>query len=427
MIPTYDAARVNKAKVAVYCVFFALGFVFANWASRFPAVRDLLDYSPAQMGRLLLIGAVGSMLALPLSGWFIERFGAHKVVRVASFFFAGGYLLVALSIANAPIALVSIGLFVGGFGMGMNDTAINFQGARVERALGRSILPRFHGAFSLGTMAGALIGAAMAALAVSVTVHIAAAVLLAFIPMFVASFKFLNSERPEIDIVEVSLSDDAVDAPTPQAARGSMAREWLSGRTLLIGLIVLAAGLTEGAANDWLALGIVDGFNVSDGLGALGLFIFLSTMTLARFVGTHVLDNYGRVFVLRTSGIFAIGGLVLFALSDQLWLALVGAALWGVGASLGFPIGMSAANDDPARAAARLSVVSTIGYTAFFAGPPLLGELAAHIGYRQAMLVIMIPAAIGVLVASAAREEGSARVALDAKQAARANSTRERD
>src|SRR5690606_17139323 len=124
----------------------------------------------------------------------------------------------------------------------------------------------------------------------------------------------------------------------------------------------------------------VDGFGVKDGLGAFGLFVFLSAMTGGRFVGTWLLDNYGRLVVLRLCAIFAAVGLLVFGLSPWLWLSIVGGALWGIGASLGFPVGMSAASDIPEQAAARLSAVATIGYTAFFAGPPLLGELALHLG-----------------------------------------------
>ena len=49
---------------------------------------------------------------------------------------------------------------------------------------------------------------------------------------------------------------------------------------------------------------------------------------------------------------------------------------------------MSAAADDPVRAAARVSVVSTIGYAAFLAGPPLLGFVADRVGTLQALLVV---------------------------------------
>jgi cyanate permease len=78
-------------------------------------------------------------------------------------------------------------------------------------------------------------------------------------------------------------------------------------------------------------------------------------------------------------------------------LIVVGIVLWGVGASLGFPVGMSAAADDPARAPARVGVVSTIGYTAFLTGPPVLGFIGDHVGALHALLVIsvlLIPAAV---------------------------------
>ena len=69
----------------------------------------------------------------------------------------------------------------------------------------------------------------------------------------------------------------------------------------------------------------------------------------------------------------------------------LGIVVWGLGASLGFPVGMSAAADDPARAAARVSVVSTIGYGAFLAGPPLLGWLGDRVGTLEALLAVALP------------------------------------
>ena len=78
--------------------------------------------------------------------------------------------------------------------------------------------------------------------------------------------------------------------------------------------------------------------------------------------------------------------------------------LWGLGAALGFPVGMSAAADDPARAAARVSAVATIGYFAFLVGPPLIGFIGDHIGLLNALLVVLVLVGIGLLVSHAARE-----------------------
>jgi len=130
---------------------------------------------------------------------------------------------------------------------------------------------------------------------------------------------------------------------------------------------------------------------VSDALGALAFGVFVAAMTAMRFAGTVLLDRFGRVRVLRVCAATGLVGLLVFGVVGSPVLALAGAALWGVGAALGFPVGMSAASDEPARAAARVSVVSTIGYVAFLAGPPLLGMLADHVGYRGALLVIAAP------------------------------------
>src|SRR5690606_31097085 len=112
---------------------------------------------------------------------------------------------------------------------------------------------------------------------------------------------------------------------------------------------------------------------------------------------------FGRVTVLRLASALAFAGLAVFALVPWLPLAFVGVVLWGMGAALGFPVGMSAAADDPVRAAGRVSVVSTIGYTAFFMGPPLIGMLAEHVGYRSALLVILAPIALGLVLAGVAK------------------------
>src|SRR5690606_34557444 len=184
---------------------------------------------------------------------------------------------------------------------------------------------------------------------------------------------------------------------------GSAARAWLEPRTLLLGVVVLAAALTEGAANDWMALAVVDGFGVDNAIGAVFFAVFVAAMTVGRFAGGAVLDRFGRVVVLRISAALAIAGLLLFALPPSLAITALGAVLWGLGAAVGFPVGISAAADDPAHAAMRVPVVATIGYSAFLVGPPALGFLADVVGYRTAMLAIAVPAVLSLIVAGIAR------------------------
>nr|WP_255372029.1 MFS transporter [Cellulosimicrobium sp. CUA-896] len=414
------AARVAAlAAWAVFAVFFLNGFNFATWASRLPAVRDALGFAESQMGLLLLFAAFGSLLALPLSGLVVERLGAARAVVAFAVVNTAGLVTTVFAVAEGTDWVVRAGLFLMGVGTGVWDAAMNLEGAAVEQRLGRTIMPRFHAGFSFGTVAGAGVGALAAAAGVPVQWHVTVAVGLSLLAVLWAVRWFVpagDGHGPgEVDVRtsggDAQGADPATAVPVPSAAAAdgrhggarSQLSAWTEPRTLLIGLVVLAAALTEGAANDWVSLAVVDGFGTDNAMGAVGLAVFLTAMTGMRLLGTGLLDRYGRVVVLRLSAGLALAGLLVFGLVPNLWFALVGVALWGLGAALGFPVGMSAASDDPRRAAVRVSVVATIGYSAFFVGPPLIGFLAHEVGYRNALLVIAVPVVVGLLVVGAAR------------------------
>lgn len=382
----------GPASTAVFVTFLLSGFNFSSWATRLPAVRDALDFSPNQMGLLLLVGAFGSLLSLPLSGLVVQRLGARRTVEVSAGLNSGGLAVAAVGVGLSSVWLTALGLAVYGLGTGVWDAAMNLEGAAVEQLLGRSLMPRYHAGFSFGTMAGAGLGWLAAELAVPVTAHLVTVLLLSFATLLWSTRYFLpvgtHDAHPD-------------DVATPR--RGGAFAAWAERRTLLIGLVVLAAALTEGAANDWVALAVVDGFETSDAIGAAAFWVFVTAMTGMRLLGTVLLDRWGRVATLRFTAGIAFVGVVVFGLSPWLWLAVLGVVAWGLGAGLGFPVGMSAAADDARHAPARVAVVSTIGYSAFLAGPPLLGILAEHVGYRHALLAIAVPLVISLALVTATR------------------------
>ncbi len=398
--PTTVEPAVSAASRAVFVVFVLNGVNFASWASRIPAVRDELSLSAAAVGVLLLIGSIGSLAALPLSGLVVQRLGAPRTVVVFAAANVAGLVVAAVGVTIGQVVVVGAGLVLFGVGTGVWDAAMNLEGALVEQRLGRTVMPRYHAGFSVGTMAGAGVGAVAAALHASVLAHLLVVLALSLLGVLWAVRAFLPAGHGD-----AGHAPDVVPGD-PAVAAGAGARRafgaWLEPRTLLIGLVVLAAALTEGAANDWVSLAVVDGFGQTHAVGALTFGLFVTAMTGMRYLGTNLLDRYGRIAVLRLCGVLSMVGLLVFGLSPWLPLALVGVVLWGLGAALGFPVGMSAASDDPVRAPARVSVVSTIGYSAFLAGPPLLGLLAETVGYRQALLAIAVPVVLGLLVVRAA-------------------------
>ena len=164
-----------------------------------------------------------------------------------------------------------------------------------------------------------------------------------------------------------------------------------------------AAAFTEGTGNDWLGVATIDGYDAAPALGSLTFALFLAAMTLGRWFGPGVLDRYGRVVTLRVLSLTALAGLGLVVFGGSLPVAMIGAVLWGIGTALGFPVGMSAASDEPTHAAARVSVVATVGYVAFLAGPPLIGFLADDVGTLRALTVTGELVALGLLVSGALR------------------------
>ena len=382
---------------AVFAVFAMSGLAIATWLSRNPAIRDLLHASTSQVGWLLFGLACGSIVGLTLSSHVLAAIGSRATILSCLLAVAAGLVVAGVGAsALGSTALVVGGLVLFGAGNGMLDVSMNVEGAANERALGRTIMPLFHAAFSLGTMAGALLGGVAEKLHVPVVAHVSA----------VAAVIVLGSL-----VVVPRLLADTVPAPRTAEAESHAAGGWRSRlaiwkdrRTLLIGLIVLGMAFTEGSANDWLALAMVDGHGVSNATGAFVFGIFVTSMTAGRILGVLVLDRFGRVPVLRGTAVLAAVGLTLVIFAPQPWLAAVGVVLWGLGASLGFPVGMSAAADDPVTAAARVSAVATIGYFAFLVGPPLIGFIGGQVGLLRAFLLVLVLVALAGVTSSAARE-----------------------
>jgi MFS family permease len=373
------------------------GFGFASWASRIPQVKVRLDLDPSQLGLVLLSLAAGSVISLPLAGPIVGRFGSRRTVMAAGVLGGAGLVVVAIGY-RIGVAPVVGGLFCWGVASGTWDVAMNVQGAVVERVLGRSIMPRFHAGFSMGTVLAALGGAALVALGVSVTVHLAiVGVIVAVAVPFMARDFIPDSARS-------GEADGAAGAGEhePTSARDSLGA-WRERRTLLVGLFTLAFAFTEGTGNDWISLATIDRHHVAPALGTLVLAVFLGAMTTARWFGPAALDRYGRVPVVRALSALAITGLVLFVFGPGMVLAFVGALLWGAGTSLGFPVGISAGADEPAFAAPRVGVVTTIGYCAFLGGPPLIGFLGQQLTVPHALVAVIVAMLVAGAIAGAVR------------------------
>lgn len=383
-------AAVRAATTATYAAFIGSGFAFASWASRIPQVRDRLDLNPAALGLVLLAIAAGSLLALPLSGPVVTRIGSSRTVVAMAVLLGVGLTIAALGSLVGVVPVV-IGLFLLGFANGAWDVGMNVQGTVVERHLDRSIMPRFHAGWSLGTVAGALLGAAMVALHVPVAVHLTAVAVLVVAGVVWQARRFVADH------------DGTEPDEAGPATRFGALTAWKEPRTVLIGVFVLAFAFTEGVGNDWISVAAIDGYHVPAALGTLAFAVFLTAMTVGRWFGPALLDRYGRTTVVRVLALIGIAGVALFVFGPSLAYAFAATVLWGLGASLGFPVGMSAGGDDPRRAAARVSVIASIGYCAFLAGPPAIGFLGDRFTVLRALIVVAALLGVATLIAGTVR------------------------
>ena len=375
----------RSATRGVYLVFTGAGLIAASWFARIPQVREELGLTPVSLGLVLLSIAVGSLIALPSAGLIVHHIGPAKTIVAMSWICAIGIATAGIGVPLG-VAPVVIGLLLVGFGNGAWDVAMNVEAAAVEQQLGHSIMSRFHAAFSVGTVLGALLGAAMNALRISVTVNLLLVAVLIAVAIPLSTRGFL----PTVAEVHHPEKRHPLNA-------------WTEPRTLLIGLFVLTMAFAEGTANDWIGVASIDGYGATAALASLAYGIFVASMTIGRWYGMKVLDRFGRVPVLRCSAAIALVGVLIVVFGPNLVTALVGTALWGLGTALGFPAGMSAAADQPRYAPGRVSVVATIGYVAFLAGPPLVGFIGNHAGVLRALTVTAGMLGAGLLLVGATR------------------------
>jgi len=375
-------------RAAIFAIFFASGLSIATWASRVPGIKQALDLDNAQVGMILLGMGLASIIGISTSPAVMARTGARRGMLLAMLMFAVGIALVGLGanvFGSVPIVLLGMVLF--GFGNGCVDVMMNVEATAIEQQMGKTILPVFHALFSFGTVIGAGIGALAAGLSVDVATHAGVVGALILVVAVVCFF--------QVPSREAALDPEDHEKPPFRRRMHTALEAWREPRTYLLGVVMLGMSFAEGGANDWIALGTEQGHGFAEGTGAVSLAVFSVGMTVVRLFGGPLVDRFGRVLVLRILAVAAASGIVLFILAPSLPLVFVGAALWGVGASLGFPLGMSAAADDPAKAAARVSAAATIGYVAFLGGPPVLGIISEHIGLLNTLFIL-----VGLVVAS---------------------------
>ena len=381
----------RTAKIALLAAFGSTGLGLASYIGRTPAIRDSLHASVGQMGLIILSLSVGSVVGIPISSRLVARHGARTGIVTGSALFTAGLLMAGLGCHTHSRLLVAIGLAACGGALGIGEVAYNVEAKALEAEHGRSILPSVHAAFSAGSLAGAGTAAAAVALHVSVTANLWAVALVILLA------------GSAVHLVLPAGTGRESTADRAERADGLGPQPWKERRTVLIGLVLLGGAFAEGTANDWLPLASQQGHHLGAATASATYAVFALAATVTRMTGGRAVDRFGRAPVLRVVCGLAALGMLLFIFGPDTAVIMTGAAIWGVGVALVFPLSISAAGDDTVGAARRVSLVAGVGYLAFLVGPPTLGTAGQHIGLVHAFLPVVGGVLLAGLLAGALR------------------------
>jgi MFS family permease len=369
----------STTRLAAAIFFFVNGVGIGNWLVRIPDIQQQLQLTEGALGVALLGMTLGATCTMPVAGALIVRFGSRSITWVAACIYS---LLIALPTIAPTLPLLFFALVAVGIFSGALDVAMNAQAIAVEHHYDRPIMASFHAVLSIGNALGGLVGGAFAGLGFTPARHLLTVALSLCLISLLASRWLLPAA------VDASASAPAFARPTRAIAT--------------LGILAFCILLGEGAMAEWSAVYLRTILTIDAGSAAFGFTAFAFAMAAGRLLGDRVAQRVGPVALVRGGGSIAVIGLVLILLGSSLPLTVVGFAWVGLGFSSIFPLIISAAARTPSMASGvAIAAVSTVGYSGFLAGPPLIGFVAEVFTLRGAFVLIAVLTIIVILLARA--------------------------
>jgi MFS family permease len=359
----------RRALAGVGSLFFVNGVMLGSWLPRIPQIRDDLALELGALGIALSVGAFGSLCGSSVSGLLVRRHGVRRVAVGGAALLLAVYPLLAL--AGNVVALGSI-LAVIGFLDSNADVGMNAAGVRVEESVGRSIMTRLHGVWSLGM----LFGSGLSALAILNRIGIG------------AQLTVTSSGAAVLVLISARL----IPERAPRIRDGG---HW--GR-LAIGLMVAggAAAFVEGIPNDWGAIFLVDQTAATATVAGAAVILFSAGMLIGRFAGDHIVDRFGAMTTLASGMALSVAAMLIVVATSSTVTGIIGFGFWGLGIAAALPVLYKLAGSHPAfdegSGLAALTFGTRVG---FMIAPALIGLGAASVGLPLTILLVVAGAAGG--------------------------------
>ncbi|MGV9263878.1 MFS transporter [Kitasatospora sp. NPDC003701] len=376
----------RRAQLAIAALFCFLGFQYATWVSRLPALKSRLDLSEAELGLLLMVCGVGAAVSFPLVAALMKRLGSRLLATLSAVCL--GLVLLGLTVApNYPVTL-AVACF-DGIAVGCLNVAMNAQGAALEVRYRRTAMSRLHATFSAGSLLAALLASGVNAFTTTLSVHFGLAAVVLLVLLGLAQTGMLTDDGKAGDT-----AGETAEQPAPKKRRGLT----LPSRvTIWMGLAMVFGTVTEGAMNDWSALYLKDVVDAAPELAPLGIAVVSVMMVTARIFADGWRTRFGDGRIVRFGSLLAGAGLALALLAGGVVPTLLGFACVGLGVAAVTPCIYVAAARQGSDA---LALVAATGTTGLLAGPAVIGFIADSSSLVWGMAAVAASAAVVSLCAT---------------------------
>lgn len=359
----------NRVRLATSLFFFGMGFCFSTWASRIPDIKSMLHLSEAALGTLLFALPAGQLVAMPLSGKIVTKYGSRNISILGLILYAACLILPGLATARWELAAA---LFLFGFFGNFCNIAVNTHGVYTQQLFDKPIIGSFHGSWSLAGFCGALVGLLMLAFKMSPLQHFIMA--FAFVMLLLlTNYKFIIKAKSKQEEEKSSYSF----FKNPD-------------KTLLwLGIICFCGMASEGIMFDWSGVYFKEIIKAPGALVVLGYTSFMICMASGRFLSDILVGKYGAKKVLIISGLVISFGLYMAVLFPYLIPCTIAFMLVGFGVANVVPIIFNVAgNNEKVPTGIALTIVSSISFLGFLIGPPLIGFIAELTSLKYSFAII---------------------------------------
>lgn len=359
----------RKNRIAVNIAFFINGFIFSNWISRQPRIMELFQASEKDISIVLLSFALGAVLAMPFTGWIIVKNGSRRMTLISIVLYCAFIPLI--TFFGYWLHAVPLFFIMGGF-TGILDVAMNAQAVIVEQEYKRPIMTSFHAYFSVGMALGSLFGSLFSSTGLSLFQHFSIVAFGSLVAVLWLS-QHLVYDKPSADVVH---DGPPFRLPTPEL--------------LSVGIIAFCCMMGEGAMADWSVIYMEKIAQSSKSLAPIALFAFASAMTLGRIFGDRARASVGDGRIIQWGGILAFAGLLSMLLLPHPVVVILGCFVVGIGLSTIVPVTYSIAGNSPGLASGvGIAMVTTVGYTGFLIGPPIIGFIAESQSLQVSLFAVV--------------------------------------